>query len=322
VGLFNFNLESEIIKLHSELENKTYTPGRYKTFMVYDTKPRQISAAPYRDRVVHHCLCNIIMPLFENTFIYDSYANRIDKGTHKAIKQFQNFMRCNKYVLKCDIKKYFSSIDHRILKDMLHKKIRCNDTRWLMDIIIDNSNPQEFVNDYFDGDDLFTPQERRKGIPIGNLTSQYFANIYLNDFDHWIKEKIRCKYYIRYVDDFVILDNDKTKLNELKFMISEYLQNLRLKIHTNKSQVYQVKSGVNFLGYKVFKMHRLLLNSAVIRFMKRMRYYQKQYYDWNLELEKLLMSFQSWNAFAAFGNTNRLRKELYDNLAYIRSEKL
>ncbi len=163
-----------------------------------------ISAAPYRDRVVHHGLCNIIVPIFERTFIHDSYANRCGFGTHRALRRFTEFARSSRYVLQCDIKKYFPSIDHEILKSLLRRKLKCQNTLWLLDKIIDNSNDQNSPIDYFPGDDLLTPIQRRRGLPIGNLTSQFFRNVYLNGFDHFIKEQLKVKKYIRYLDDFAI----------------------------------------------------------------------------------------------------------------------
>jgi retron-type reverse transcriptase len=174
---FNYNLEGELIKLQQELTAKTYQPGNYRTFHIRDPKSRLISAAPYRDRVVHHGLCNIIVPIFERTFIRDSYANRVGFGTHRALRRFIEFFRRSRYVLQCDIKKYFPSIDHQILKRQIRRKIKCPDTLWLIDTIIDNSNEQEPVIEYFPGDDLLTPLQRRKGIPIGNLTSQFWSNV-------------------------------------------------------------------------------------------------------------------------------------------------
>jgi retron-type reverse transcriptase len=148
---FNDNIENSLFELHHELETKTYQPGEYHTFRIYDPKPRLISAAPYRDRIVHHALCNIIIPPIEKSFIFDTYANRIGFGSHKALKRFTKFARSHRYVLQCDIKKYFPSIDHEILKQQISRKIKCQDTLWLIEAIIDNSNPQEPVNDYFLG---------------------------------------------------------------------------------------------------------------------------------------------------------------------------
>lgn len=210
VARFNLNLEKNLIELQRELSQQVYHPGEYRSFYIYEPKKRLISAAPYRDRVVHHALCNVIEPIFERSFIFDSYANRKGKGTHRAVHRFQTYLQKYKYVLKCDIRKYFPSIDHQILKQKVRRKIADEQTLWLIDTIIDNSNLQEEVFDYFPGDDLFTPSERRRGLPIGNLTSQFFANVYLNDFDHFVKEKLRCQAYERYVDDFVLLVNDKS----------------------------------------------------------------------------------------------------------------
>jgi retron-type reverse transcriptase len=158
---FNYNLGTELLKIQQELKDKTYQPGSYRTFYLRDIKSRLISAAPYRDRVVHHALCNIIIPIFERTFISDTYANREGYGTHKALMRFTDFARSSRYVLQCDIRKYFPSIDHEILKQLIRRKIKCPDTLWLIDAIIDNSNEQEEVNHYFPGDDLLTPIQRR-----------------------------------------------------------------------------------------------------------------------------------------------------------------
>jgi retron-type reverse transcriptase len=199
---FNYNLETELIQLHQELVTKTYRPGQYKTFQVKEPKPRLISAAPYRDRVVHHALCNVIMPIFERSLIHDTYANREGYGSHRALKRFTEFTRSSRYILQCDVRKYFPSIDHEILKNILRCKIKCPSTLWLIETIIDGSNEQETVIQYFPGDDLLTPAQRRRGLPIGNLTSQFFANVYLSSFDHFVKEQLKAKKYLRYVDDF------------------------------------------------------------------------------------------------------------------------
>ncbi|PZO59572.1 MAG: RNA-dependent DNA polymerase [Phormidesmis priestleyi] len=209
---FNFNFESNLIQLQSELADRTYQPGPYRTFKIIDPKPRIISAAPYRDRVVHHALCNIITPCFESGFIADSYANRVGFGTHKALARFIKFARSHRYVLQCDVRKYFPSVDHQILKDLIRHKLKCKDTLWLIDTIIDGSNEQETVLQYFPGDIMLTPALRRRGLPIGNLTSQFFANIYLNGFDHFVKEQLKAKGYVRYVDDFALFSDDKAFL--------------------------------------------------------------------------------------------------------------
>ena len=179
---FFFKLEENLFQLQQELESQTYQPSKYKTFYIYDPKKRMISAAPFRDRVIHHALCNITEPLFEKTFIFDSYANRKGKGMHKAIERYQQYACKYPYVLKCDIRKFFPSLDHDILKSELRWKIQCPKTLWLMDSIIDNSNLQEEHIVYFSQDDLFTPYSRRKGLPIGNLTRSNMGKCLLESF--------------------------------------------------------------------------------------------------------------------------------------------
>lgn len=322
VARFNFNRERELFKLQDELQSQTYKPGNYREFIIYEPKKRMISAAPYRDRVVHHALCNVIEPIFERTFIYDSYACRVGKGTHKAVDRFTEFCRKNRYVLKADISKYFPSIDHEILKSLIRRKIRDKQTLWLIDLIIDSSNPQEPVSNYFSNDDLFTPIERRHGIPIGNLTSQFFANIYLNALDHFVKEQLHCKYYIRYCDDFVVFSDDKDFLHEIKDRISEYLISLRLKLHPRKCQVSPVKDGTDFLGYRVFSDHRLVRQDSIIRFKRRMRRLQDKYFKGKVSLSHIRQSIQSWIGHVSHADSYGLRKRLLRDVIFRRSKAL
>ena len=276
VARFNVDLEKNIFQLQRALLDHSYRPGKYRHFTVYESKKRLISAAPFRDRVVHHALCNIIEPLFEKSFIHDSYACRKGKGTHKAVQRFSDFAKINRYVFKCDIRKYFPSIDHQILQDKFERKIKDAETFELIRTIINSAdavdnNPIH----YFAGDDLFTPLQRRRGLPIGNQTSQFFANVYLDGFDHFIKEKLRCKYYIRYVDDFVIFDDNKMKLHNIRELIEQHLATLRLQMHPHKSQIFPVEQGTDFLGYRIFPSHRLIRKSNVKRFRRKLRRYQR-----------------------------------------------
>lgn len=235
---FACNFENELWTLLNELKTKTYTPGKYNEFYIYEPKKRMISAAPFRDRIVHHALCLIIEPIFENTFIFDSYANRTGKGTHRAINRYQIWSKTKKYVLKADVRKYFPCIVHEVLKKEIRKKIKCTDTLWLIDLIIDNSNIQEEVNFNFSGDNLFTNSEIRKGLPMGNLTSQFFANIFLNPLDHFVKEQLRCKHYIRYVDDFVLLADDKKTLPEIQNSVNSW------KVHARFSDTFNLRLNI------------------------------------------------------------------------------
>jgi len=321
VARFNFHLESELFRLHEELRNQSYRPGLYHQFYIYEPKPRIISAAPYRDRVVHHALCNIIEPLFEKSFICDSYACRVGKGTHRAVERFTQFCRKSRYVLKCDIQKYFPSIDHAILRDLIGSKIRCKGTMWLVEQIIKNSGQQERVLVYFDGDDLFTPIARPKGLPIGNLTSQFFANIYLNGFDHFVKEKLGCKYYIRYCDDFVVLSDDKAWLHDVKREMFEYLvQNLRLVLHPRKSTIFPVADGTDFLGYRIFPTHRLVRKGNAARAKRRLKRLQTAYSRGDIPIEQVSASVKSWVAHLSHADTHNLRKNILSQFTFSRAK--
>jgi len=317
VARFNIDLEKELVRLRRELLDHSYRPGKYHHFTVYEAKKRLISAAPYRDRVVHHALCNVIEPIFERSFIYDSYACRKGKGTHQAVERFSQFARKNSYVFKCDIRKYFPSIDHQILFEMFERKIRDQDTLWLIQTIIDSSDVTD-QNElfYFEGDNLFTPLERRKSLPIGNQTSQFFANVYLNGFDHYVKEVLRCHYYIRYVDDSVTLDNDKIRLHEIREQFIEYLSSLRLQLHPDKSQIFPVEQGTEFLGYRVFPTHRLIRKSNVKRFRRRLKKLQQLYSSGEITLPEIRQRIQSWLGHAGWANSYNLRKEIFSNLKF------
>jgi len=318
VAQFEINLEKELVNIREELLQQTYTPGNYTEFYIYEPKKRMISAAPYRDRVVHHALCNVIEPLFEKTFIYDSYANRTGKGTHKAIKRYQEFSRKNSFVLKCDIQKFFPSIDHEILKQEIRKKIGCRKTLWLIDTIIDNSNEQEATLNYFETDTLFSSIERRKGLPIGNLTSQFFANVYMNAFDHFVKEQLQCKSYVRYVDDFVVFGNEKKHLGSIKVSLETFLQTLRLIVHPNKTKVFPIDTGLCFLGHRVFPTFRLLKKENVQRSRRKLKKLETLYAQGKITLAKVSASVRSWIAHASFSDTDRLREKIFSNIVFVK----
>lgn len=313
---FNYALETELLQLQTELRQQTYKPGGYRTFQIRDPKPRLISAAPYRDRVVHHALCNVIVPLIDRTFIGDTYANRVGYGTHRALKRFTQFARSHRYVLQCDIRKYFPNLDHEILKGLLRQKIKCAATLWLCDRIIDGSNPQGAEIDYFPGDSLLTPLERRKGLPIGNLTSQFFANVYLNGFDHFVKEQLKARHYLRYVDDFAVFSDDKGFLVAVKGAISDYLLTLRLRLHPVKSQLSATKYGANFVGFRILPDRIRVCNSNLRRARRRLRRLNRDYRQGNLSFADLTQSLQSWEAHLRHGNTWQLRQDIFANLDY------
>ncbi|WP_374790061.1 RNA-directed DNA polymerase [Aerosakkonema funiforme] len=315
---FNYNLELELAQIKTELETKTYQTGAYRSFDIVEPKRRTISAAPYRDRVVHHALCNIIVPVFERTFIADSYANRVGFGTHKALHRFIGFARSSRYVLQCDIRKYFPSIDHEILKTLLRRKLKCEDTLWLIDTIINGSNKQEPILDYFPGDDLLTPIQRRRGLPIGNLTSQFFANIYLNGFDHFVKEELQATKYIRYVDDFALFSDNWEFLHQARLKIEDYLAKLRLKIHPIKSQLFETRHGANFLGFRILPNRIRVRKENLRRAKRRLRRMQQRFAKGKIREREISQSIQSWVAHLKYGDTWQLRQQIFTNLVFTR----
>lgn len=309
---FEFNAESELIRLQDELQAKTYTPGPYTNFRLNDSKRRLISAAPFRDRVVHHALHNVIEPIFERTFIFDSYANRKNKGTHRALDRAQAFARKYPYVLQGDIVQYFPSIDHAVLRNLLAHKIADHDTLWLIDSILaggSSIHTAHYAMQWFEGDDLFAAA-RPRGLPIGNLTSQFWANVYLNELDQFVKRELKCAAYVRYVDDFLLFGEDKHTLWDLKRRITTFLASLRLVMHPRKSTVYPTRAGIPFLGWQLFATHRRLKRENVRAFIRRFRSRLAAYQQGELELAELTTSLRAWIAHAAHGDTYRLRAKL------------
>lgn len=319
VARFHFNLEPELWKLHEELVGKTYAAGAYQTFVIYEPKQRLISAAPYRDRVVHHALTRVLEPIFERSFIDDSYACRAGKGTHAAVRRSQHFARRFRYVLKADIRKFFPSVDHEILKQAIARKIKDPDVLWLVNRIIDHSNPQEPVLAWFPGDDLFTPSERRRGLPIGNQTSQFFANVYLDPLDHFVRDRLGAGGYVRYVDDFLLFSDDKQELHAIRRQMAGFLRTLRLQLHPKKCAVLPVSQGIRFLGYRVFPTHRLLVKENVRRFRRRVRRMQRQYAARELSVEDVRRSLMSWSGHAKQADTYRLRRHLFATITFCRA---
>lgn len=212
---FMANFEREVLRLERELADGSYRPGRYVEIEVRDPKRRIVSAAPFRDRVVHHALCTIVEPIFELGFIDNTFANRRGKGTHAAIEIYGRYRHRHAQVHRCDIYRYFPSIDHEVLKRDFRRRVACTRTLALMDHIVDDSNIQEPVNLHFSGDNLFSPFERRRGLPIGNLTSQFSANLYLDRFDHFVTEVLRAP-YVRYVDDFALFHDNAAMRRHLR----------------------------------------------------------------------------------------------------------
>ncbi len=295
---FSRNLMDNIVNLHEDLVNKTYQHGGYESFYINDPKRRHIHKATVRDRLLHHAVYRILYPFFDRIFISDSYSCRNEKGTHKAINRFRelsyrvsknNMRTC--WVLKCDIRKFFASIDHEILLHILNEYIPDTDIIWLLENIIESFETNDLSlrvppkrseaipsdgsasNRIATSFSSFTPRNDNKiGLPLGNLTSQLFSNIYLNKFDQWVKHALKSHYYIRYADDFVFLSRDKFRLEEAVPQIQEFLQtNLKLSLHPDKLFLRTVASGMDFLGWVNFPDHRILRNTTKRRMLGRIK---------------------------------------------------
>lgn len=254
---FGLNLTDNILALYHELVARTYRHGFYHAFKVNDPKPRDIHKASVRDRLLHHAIYRILYPFFDREFIFDSFSCRRDKGTHKALNRFrkyswiisQNFTQ-TAWVLKCDIRKFFANIDHDVLRKILAKSIRDSDVLWLLGEIMGSFRP---------------------GLPLGNLTSQLLVNIYMNEFDHFLKRELKIKFYVRYADDFVIFYPDKDYLERILPKISEFLhKELKLSIHPDKVFIKTIASGIDFLGWIHFPTHRILRTSTKRRMLQKL----------------------------------------------------
>ncbi len=291
---FENNLDENLKTLRGELLSERYKPRPLRTFVIRDPKVRKIRKSYFVDRIVHHAICNILNPIFEKRFIYDSFANRIGKGTLNAIKRFDKFKqkvsknntrKC--YVFKADVKHYFDEVNHDILIDILRRKI--NDER-LISLI------SKVLRNHSD----------KVGMPLGNMTSQFFANCYLNELDQYVKNELKARFYIRYVDDFVILHNDKNILEDYKGKIDIFLkERLQLELHPNKSKILLLTNGISFLGFRNYPYHRLL-RKANIRTMKK-RSNQEDY-------DSICEFLEGWMSYANHADTYNLKNKIAEKV--------
>jgi RNA-directed DNA polymerase len=287
---FQLKLIEHIIELHEDLKKNKYRHGSYYAFNISDPKPRNIHKATVRDRLLHHALYRILYPYFDTRFIFDSYSCRDGKGTHKAMNRFRGFFyKVSKnnthtaWVLKCDIRKFFASIDHPVLLEVLHKHIGDENTLWLLERVIGS----------------FDSGTEGKGLPLGNLTSQLLVNIYMNEFDQFVKHVLKMKYYIRYADDFVILSENKLELEELIPKIQEFLQTkLKLTLHPDKLFIKTCSSGIDFLGWVHFPNHR------VIRTVTKRRMFKK------LSMSASEQTIASYVGLLQHGNAHKIQSQV------------
>lgn len=312
VAAFEWNLEPNLLALQEDLRSGKWKHGDYESFYIRDPKLRLISAAPFRDRVVHHALCSVLEPIFERTFIGSSYANRIGKGTHLAIKHAQGLARRYPYVLQCDVKEFFPSIDHEVLYQIIERKILDQKILNVVREILHSGEgilSDEYTPYFFPDDDLLS-LTRPRGLPIGNLTSQFWANVYLNELDQFVKRELGCKPYLRYVDDFLVFANSKQQLWERRSAIIEFLQGLRLRLHERSSTVYPVKNGIPYLGFQVFPTHLRVKRRNGVMFQRRYKAYREAYARGELNKQQLDERVRGWIAHVQHADTWELRKAL------------
>lgn len=311
---FEFKLADRLLELQAELVNGSYQPGAYQHFVIHEPKRRLISAAPFRDRVVHHALCHIIEPLFEARFYQHSYANRKGKGTHQAVDQLQRYAHRYRYVLRLDIVQHFPSLDHAILKQALHQVIVDPQVRQLIAVILQSGEgvlANEYDMVYFPGDSLFASL-RPRGLPIGNLTSQFWSNCYLNDLDWFVVRELGCPAYLRYVDDFALFADSKQQLWRWREQITTFLAGLRLTIHENSAQVNQADDGIPWLGFVVYPTHRKLKRRNVVHFQQRLANNITLYRQGSITFAELDASVQGWINHVRYADTWGLRNTVFE----------
>ncbi len=285
VALFELHLEDNIFRLHKELISKKYIPGSYADFYICDPKRRHIHKASIRDRVLYQAVFRVLYPIFEKHFIYDSFSSRNKKGTHLGVIRLNNACRkvsrnwnIQAYVLKCDVRKFFDSIDHGILKELIARKISDTDALKLIDSIFSSFE-----------------KEKGKALPLGNVTSQLFANIYFNELDQFMKHKMKTKYYFRYCDDFVVVHADRKFLEQTLEEVKNFLnEKLLLELHPQKIEIRKVNQGIDFLGYVIVPHVRVIRTKTKKRILKKLAYKFKKFQQGDLSKEQFSGTINSY----------------------------
>ncbi len=296
---FRFHLETEVINLCEELKKDSYCPRSYHIFEIKDPKVRKICSSHLRDRVVHHAVCAVLEPVLERRLISDSYACRVGKGSHLALKRCRKFTMTNQYFLKCDVRKFFETVDHDLLKKLLRRIIKDPFMLRLLDRIIDHAVPGN---------------ESGRGLPIGNLTSQHFANLFLGELDHFLKDQLRVKSYLRYMDDFIIFGPDARELQGLLIQVETFLATtLKLELKESATRIAPVSEGVPFLGMRIYRDLIRIQRPNLIRFRKKMKKLESDYISGRISEADLTCSMNSRIAHLSHANTFCLRKKEFEH---------
>lgn len=315
---FTNNLEEYLIDIQKDLMNHTYEVGEYREFYIYEPKKRLIMALPFKDRVIQWAIYQVINPIISKGYITDSYACIQGRGTHQAVKRLSYWLNQVSrkepkwYYLKLDIAKYFYRIDHDVLIDILHKKIKDRQLMRLLENIINSE--KSFGLELGIHDPALSGRISQCGMPIGNLTSQMFANIYLNELDQYIKRELAVHYYIRYMDDMILLADDKKKLHEYKHLIDTFLQE-RLKLNlNNKTAIRPITLGIEFVGYKLWSTHVKLRKSTSLKMKRRLKQVKKQYANGKINLDDVQSTVNSYMGMLKHCNSYSLRTKIFDEL--------
>lgn len=317
---FDYDWEGNLLRLQRELNEGIYHPGDYRHFFIREPKTRKISAAPFRDRVVHHAIVQLLEPIYERRFIFDSYACRRGKGTHRALDRAQHYLRRHRLFLKTDIVRFFPNVDHKMLLDLLGRTIRDVRLMQLIRQIVESGDGvlrDQASNVYFRGDDLFA-LSRPRGLPIGNLTSQFFANVLLDPIDHFVKEELRAPGYVRYADDLVLFADDKQTLWKARDALSDRLAAVRLRLHMHKTQLSPSHKGLTFLGFVSFPRSRRLGQRALRRLNRRLRVMKWEFAAGRLAAKKIRQSLEAWSAHADHANARGIRQVLWKRARFVR----
>lgn len=306
------NLENEIIDLADRLHTDTWEPGPYRVIWIREPKLRQISVAPFADRVVHQAIHAMVGPHLERSYILDTYASLPGRGQHRAIARYEHFRDRYPWVLRADLWRYFPSIDHERLKAALRTALPCPRTRALLEKIIDGSNEQVHCDWHFPGDDLLSPLNRRRGLPLGNLTSQMLGNFFLDRFDHFVKEALGIKGYVRYLDDFAIFGTSPEALGAIRARCEAFLDRRRLRLHPEKTRIEPSSRAACFLGYVLLPGGRRRLTDAnVSRAALRLTALRHAWRSDEIDEAGVRQSISGWLAHARFADTSGLREKWF-----------
>ena len=302
---FELHLEDNLFALYQELKSKRYKHGQYVGFYINDPKRRHIHKATVRDRILHHAIHRKLYPIFNPTFVYTSYSSRKEKGTHRAVIKldkmlkavYQSYGKC--FVLKCDIKKFFPTVDHKILMKIIARRIKDKDALWLIKKIVKSFESE------------FTTKRDKKGTPIGNLTSQILVNVYMNEMDQFIKNRLKAKYYVRYADDFIVVYHNQDYLSDLKNQIESFLKKeLKLSFHPDKVTIRKYQQGIDFLGYVILPKAIVLRTKTKQRIFKKLGQRVKEYKRGKIDEKTLMQSFNSYLGVLSHAKSYKLEQEL------------